>query len=98
MHQIADAVHVEDDEVLAVAVDHALELADHRAASLQLQYGALAMMRVRHRDGERVGGVMGRRIGLRQQHAEHQPDLLLLAVTGADDGFLHQVGRVFGDR
>ena len=35
MHQIADAVHVEDDEILAVAIDHALELADHRAGHLQ---------------------------------------------------------------
>ena len=33
MHQIADAVDVEDDEILAVAVDDALELADHRAAT-----------------------------------------------------------------
>ena len=31
MHHVADAVHVDDDEVLAVAVDDALELADHRA-------------------------------------------------------------------
>ena len=38
------------------------------------------------------------RIGLRQQHADHQADLRLLAVAGADDGLLHQVGRVFGDR
>ena len=30
MHEIADAVDVDDDEVLAIAVDHALELADHR--------------------------------------------------------------------
>src|SRR4029079_7239240 len=33
MHEIADALHIEDDEVLAVAVDHALELADHRRFS-----------------------------------------------------------------
>ena len=32
MHQIADAVDVEDDGILAVAVDHAFELADHRTA------------------------------------------------------------------
>ncbi len=31
VHQIADAIDVEDDEVLAVGVDHAFELADHRA-------------------------------------------------------------------
>src|SRR5580700_4817439 len=29
MHQIADAVDVEDDGILAVGVDHAFELADH---------------------------------------------------------------------
>jgi hypothetical protein len=29
MHLIADAADVEDDEILAVAVDQALELADH---------------------------------------------------------------------
>ena len=33
MHLIADAADVEDDEVLAVAVDDALELADHCAAT-----------------------------------------------------------------
>ena len=37
-----------------------------------LEHRALAVMRVRHRDGERVGGVLGLRIGLRQQHADHQ--------------------------
>jgi hypothetical protein len=35
MHQIADAAYVEDDGVLAVAVDDAFELADHRAATLR---------------------------------------------------------------
>ena len=34
VHEIADAVDVEDDEILAVAVDHALELADHASAYL----------------------------------------------------------------
>ena len=33
MHHVADAVHVDDDVVLAVAVDDALELADHRIAA-----------------------------------------------------------------
>src|SRR3954462_13733670 len=32
------------------------------------------------------------RIRLRQQHADHHADLRLLAVTGAHDGLLHQVG------
>ena len=96
MHHIADAVHVDDDVVLAVAVDDALELADHRAATFSSALGA--MMRMRHRDGERVGGVLGLRIGLRQQHADHQADLRLLGVAGADDRLLHQVRRVFGDQ
>ena len=96
MHQIADAVDVEDDEILAVAVDHALELADHRAATFSDD--ALPVMRVRHRDGERVGGIVGSRVGLRQQHADHHAHLRLVAVAGADDALLHQVRRVFGDR
>ena len=33
MHEIADAVHVDDHEVLAVAVDDAFQLADHGAFS-----------------------------------------------------------------
>ena len=36
---------------------------------------ALAMMRMGDRDGERVGGVVALRIGLRQQHADHHADL-----------------------
>ena len=57
VHHVADAVHVDDDVVLAVSVDDALELADHRIATFS--NSARAMMRVRHRDGERVGGVLG---------------------------------------
>jgi hypothetical protein len=38
------------------------------------------------------------RVGLGQQHADHHPHLRLVAVAGADDAFLHQVRRVFGDR
>ena len=56
------------------------------------------MMRVADRDGERVGGVFRLRIGFRQQHADHHADLRLLAVAGADDRLLHQIGRVFRDR
>ena len=100
MHQIADAVDVEDDEILAVGIDDAFELADHRCRHLQrrVQHHALPVMRMRHGDGERVGGVVRRRVGLGQQHADHHPHLRLVAVAGADDAFLHQVRRVFGDR
>src|SRR5712671_609192 len=35
MHQIADPVHVDDDEILAIAVKHACELADHLAVNLR---------------------------------------------------------------
>src|SRR5262249_12006652 len=49
-----------------------------------LEHGAAAMMRVAHRDRERVGRILGLRIGLRQQHADHHADLRLLAVAGAD--------------
>src|SRR6516164_9327027 len=34
LHEVADAVDVEDDEILAVAIDDALELADHARAYL----------------------------------------------------------------
>ena len=56
------------------------------------------MMRVRHRDSERIGGVVGGRIGLGQQYADHHAHLHLVAVAGADDALLHHVGCVFGDR
>ncbi len=55
-------------------------------------------MRVTDRDRQRVGGVLGLRIGFRQQHADHHSYLRLLAVAGADHGLLHLVGRIFGDR
>ena len=56
------------------------------------------MMRMRHRDGERIGGIVGGRVGFGQQHADHHPHLALVAVAGADDALLHQVRRIFGDR
>ncbi len=37
MHEIADAMDVEDDEILAIAVDHALKLADHLSLPIILQ-------------------------------------------------------------
>ena len=36
MHQIADAVDVENDGILAVGIDDAFELADHRAATFAI--------------------------------------------------------------
>ena len=54
-------------------------------------------MRVRHRDGERVGGVVGGRIGFGQKHADHHPHLRFIAVPGTDNALLHQVGRVLGN-
>ena len=41
------------------------------------------MMRVAHCDGEGISRVIRLRIGLRQQHADHHPDLRLLAMPGA---------------
>ena len=96
MHLIADALHVEDDVILAVGIDQTLQLADHRATAI-LRCQALAMMRMRDGDRQRVGGVRALRIGLRQQHAEHHPDLVLVGMARADHGLLHLVGRVFGD-
>ena len=55
-------------------------------------------MRVRDRDGERIGGIVRGRIGLGQQHADHHAHLRLVAVAGADDRLLDQVRRIFGDR
>ena len=51
-----------------------------------------------HRDGQRIGGIG--RIGgaARQQHADHGADLALVGMAGSDQGFLDDVGRVFGDR
>jgi len=55
------------------------------------------MMRVTDRHRQRIGRVVRARIGLRKQYADHPTDLHLLAVTGADDGLLHQVRGVFGN-
>src|SRR5262245_46832038 len=55
------------------------------------------MMRVANRNGQRIGGIFGLRIGFRQQHANHHADLRLLAVTGADDRLFHQVRGIFCD-
>ena len=47
---------------------------------------------------ERVRGIVGRRVGLGQKHADHHPHLRFVSVSGADDALLHQVRCVFGDR
>ena len=56
------------------------------------------MVRVADRDGERVGSIVRLRGGLRQENTEHDADLVLVGVARADDGLLHEVRRVFGDR
>src|SRR5262249_59108890 len=145
LYEVADAVDVEDDEILAVTIDDALELADHARAYLtdataaskapaktsaarsmatfpnkrdrnlvdrrrrqqpaaaqsarrRLEHGAAAMMRMAHRDRERVRRVLRLPIGLRPQLAHPHSTLPLLAVAGADDGLFHQIRSVFGDR
>ena len=40
-------------------------------------------MGVGDRDRERIGGVLARRVGLRQKHPEHHPDLTLFGMSGA---------------
>src|SRR6516165_8731092 len=40
MHQIADAMHVEDHKILAVTVDRARELTDHRPCSVRRWKGS----------------------------------------------------------
>ena len=57
----------------------------------------MPVVRVRHRDGERIGGVVRTRVGLGQKHADHHANLRLVAVAGTDDAFLHYVRRIFGD-
>src|SRR5262249_15606308 len=64
-------------------------------AQRELEPRALAMVGVRHRDRQRIGGIVALRVGLRQQHADHHPNLCLLAVAGADNGLLHQIRRIF---
>src|SRR5215212_10104138 len=55
-------------------------------------------MRVGDGDGERVGGVVARRVGLRQKDTHHRLDLPLLGVPGADDRLLDEVGGIFRHR
>src|ERR1700745_4508914 len=56
-----------------------------------LEYDAAAMMRLAHRDRERVGRIFRLRIGLRQEHADHHADLSLLAVAGRASRPLSQI-------
>src|SRR5260370_39131714 len=48
---------------------------------LQPQRGALAMMSVRDGDPERIGGVGGFWVGLRQQNLQHHPNLVPVGVA-----------------
>jgi len=52
---------------------------------------------VRHCNRERVCSVIRLWIGLWQQYADHLANLHLVGVTSSDNGFLHDVRRVFGD-
>src|SRR5467141_4150792 len=64
----------------------------------QPQRYALAVMRMRDGDRERVGGVGGFRLGLGQQDFQHHQDLILVGMSGADHGFLHLVRGIFRHR
>src|ERR1700736_6340050 len=64
----------------------------------QPQRSAQAVMRVRDRDSERVGGVGGFRFGLGQQNLQHHQNLVLVGVAGADHGLLDLVRRIFRNR
>ena len=54
-------------------------------------------MGVADRDGQRIGAVGGFKVRSGQQRADHHLHLFLGRVAGADNGLLHQVGRVFED-
>ena len=56
------------------------------------------MVGVRDRDRQRVGGVGRFRLGLRQQDLQHDRDLVLVGMSGADHGLLDLVGRIFRNR
>ena len=99
MHQIADAVDVDNDGILAVAVDHAFELADHRAAPCHRMSTMLCRWCACVTAMASASAASSRaRVGLGQKHADHHAHLRLVAMAGADDAFLHQVRRVFGNR
>ena len=70
MHEIADAMHVEDDEILADRIDRAFELADHVP---QHNRGS-TVARMGDRDSERIG-----RIGARAL-AAHPPAISAAAL------------------
>ncbi len=55
------------------------------------------MMSMADRDGQRVSRVGAVKLGLRQQHADHQLDLRFVAVADADDSFFNSIGGVFSD-
>src|SRR5260370_24321213 len=79
---------------MTAEIDACRSYSDH----LQPQRGALAMMRVRDGDRERVGGVGGFWFGLRQQNLQHHQNLVLVGVASADHGLLHLVRGVFRNR
>ena len=56
------------------------------------------MVRVRDRDGERVGGVRPGDDRAGKQHAQHRLYLFLGRGSGADDRHLDQSRRIFADR
>ena len=49
-------------------------------------------------DGKRIGSMLCARPRTRQQHLDHQCDLLLVGVTGTDNRLLDPVRRIFRNR
>ena len=47
-------------------------------------------------DGERVGSVVALELRFRHQDLQHHVDLLLLAVSDADDRLLDRIWGIFG--
>jgi hypothetical protein len=55
------------------------------------------MVRVGNGNGKRIGFIGAFERRFRQEERDHRLDLLLFGVAGADDRFLDQVRRIFGN-
>ena len=56
------------------------------------------MMGMGHGDRQRIGGILGLGIRLRQEDAYHHANLGFFAPAGAHHGLLDQQRGIFGDR
>ena len=80
-HDVAHALHVDQDVIVGQFLNKPFELADHFATTFQRLY--VTVMGVADGDGQRVGGIGALEIGLRQQGLHHELDLRFVGVAGA---------------